>query len=81
MQEIGLISINTNFSVFIDPTTDIIVILYINDILITDSSRSEIQKTKNTLNAKFKISDLGLYSYYLDMTVTRNHINRILRLG
>ena len=81
MREIGLVSIDTNFSVFIDLKTDIIIALYINNILITNLSRLEIQRVKNTLNIKFKISNLGLYSYYLDITIIRNRVNRTLRLG
>ena len=34
---------------------------------------------KNKLYKKFKIIDLNLYIYYLDITIIRNYINRILR--
>lgn len=51
-----------------------------DDVLITDPSRPNIQRIKDTLNAKFKISDLDPCSYYLNMTVTRDRANRTLRL-
>ena len=72
--------INTNFSVFTDSKTNIIIALYVNNILIINLFRPEIQRIKNILNIKFKISDLGLYSYYLSIIVIHDRVNRILRL-
>ena len=40
----------------------------------------DIQIIKNKLYKKFKIIDLNLYIYYLDITIAKNHINHILRL-
>ena len=34
---------------------------------------------KNKLYNKFKIIDLNLYIYYLDIIIAKNRINRILR--
>ena len=42
MREVGLVPIDANYSVFIDPNTDIIITLYINNILIIGSSRANI---------------------------------------
>ena len=81
MHEIGLVPIDTDFSVFIDPKSGTIVARYMDDILITGPSRADIQRIKDTLHAKFKMSDLGPCSYYLGMTVTRDRSNRTLRLG
>ena len=51
-----------------------------NNILIINLNRADIQRIKNTLNAKFYIIDLELYAYYLDIIVTRNRVNRIIYL-
>ena len=59
----------------------IIVALYMNDILIIDLSKIDIQRIKKALNDKFHMFDLGPYVYYLDMIVKRNRIVDILRLG
>ena len=52
-----------------------------NDILIIDLSKIDIQRIKKTLNDKFHMFDLEPYVYYLDMIVKRNRIVDILRLG
>ena len=59
----------------------IIVALYVNDILIIDLSKIDIQRIKKTLNNKFYMFDLGPCVYYLDMIVKRDRIVDILRLG
>ena len=81
MQEIGLVPIDADFSVFTDPKSGTIVALYVDDVLVTGPSRTDIQRIKDALHAKFKMSDLGACSYYLGMTVTRDRANRTLRLG
>ena len=81
MKALGLEPIDADFSVFMDPKTGTIVALYVDDVVITGPSRSDIQRIKNALNAEFKMSDLGRICYYLGMTVVRDRANRILRLG
>ena len=51
-----------------------------NNVLITNLNRANIQRIKNTLNAKFHIIDLRLYVYYLDIIVIRDRANRTIRL-
>ena len=80
MKNIDLVFIDVDFNVFIDFIIDIIVALYVNDILITDPFKTNIQRIKNALYAKFKINDLGFCAYYLDIIVFRDRINRTLRL-
>ena len=58
----------------------IIVALYMNDILIIDLSKIDIQRIKKVLNNKFYMFDLGPYVYYLDMIVKRDRVVDILRL-
>ena len=51
-----------------------------NDILFMNFDKVDIQAIKNKLYKKFEMIDLSLYIYYLDMTIARNRVNRILRL-
>ena len=60
---------------------NITVALYINDILITDLSKIDIQRIKKALNNKFHMFDLGSYVYYLGMIVKRDRVVDIVRLG
>ena len=80
MKEIGLIFIDVDFNVFIDFIIDIIIALYVDDVLIIDPFRADIQRVKNALYAKFKMSDLDSCAYYLDIIIIRDRINRTLRL-
>ena len=58
----------------------IIVALYMNDVLITDLNKIDIQRIKKALNNKFYMFDLKSYVYYLDIIVKRDHVVDILRL-
>ena len=60
---------------------NIIIILYVNDILIIDLSKIDIQRIKKALNDKFYMFDLRPCVYYLDMIVKRDRVVDILRLG
>ena len=81
MKELGLSPIDADYSVFSDPRTGTIVALYVDDVLVTGPNRADIQRIKRALNAKFHMTDLGACAYYLGMTVTRDRVNRIIRLG
>ena len=80
IKKLGLFSIESNNSVFIDVKEDIIMTLYIDNVLIIDRSKIAIQRVKNRLNIKFHILDLKLYIYYLSITVKRDRRSDIIRL-
>ena len=71
--------INADLSVFVKE--GVVVVIYVDDLIITGSSSSEIQRVKNLLSDEFSIVDLGPINYYLGMTITRDRANRIPRLG
>jgi len=50
----------------------VIITVYVNDFLLVEKNKSAIQNVKQCLNNKFKMSDLSLMSYYLDMKVKQN---------
>ena len=80
MKNIDLVFINVDFNVFIDFIINIIVALYINDVFIINSFRANIQRVKNALYAKFKMSDLDFCAYYLNIIISRDRLNRTFRL-
>ena len=51
-----------------------------NDIFIIDFFKTNIQRVKNALYAKFKMNDLDSCVYYFDMIIFRDRVNRTLRL-
>ncbi len=71
--------ISADHSVF--AKKEIILAIYVDDLLLVRASRSAIQNIKDSLQKHFRIVDLGSATYYLRMTVTRDCTNRILRLG
>ena len=75
-----MFSIESNNNIFIDVKEDIIIILYIDNILIIDYSKIAIQRVKNKLNIKFHILDLRLYIYYLSITIKRDYYSNIIYL-
>jgi Reverse transcriptase (RNA-dependent DNA polymerase) len=49
----------------------IIMGVYVDDLIITGSSESEVAKFKLQMKEKFRMSDLGLLSYYLGIAITQ----------
>ncbi|WVZ92975.1 hypothetical protein U9M48_039002 [Paspalum notatum var. saurae] len=47
----------------------LIVGVYVDDLIVTGSEQQEIKKFKSEMAAKFKMSDLGLLTYYLGIEV------------
>jgi hypothetical protein len=79
LQELGFKPLDADASVF--HKKGVIITIYVDDLLITRKDRKEIDALKKALNHRFKISDLGLVNFYLGITVTRDRINRTLRLS
>ena len=79
--ELGVVPLEADSSVFINPKDGTLIALYVDDVLITGPSKEAIQKVKDALNRRFYMTDLGACCYYLGMTVTRNRQQRTLRLG
>ena len=77
-EKIDLIFIDIDFNVFINLNIKIIIVFYVNDVFIINSSRSEIQRIKNVFNVKFKMSDFDFYNYYLKIIIIRDRVNQIL---
>ncbi len=61
-----------NHSIFLK--NSIIITVYVNDLLLIDSSKSVIQCIKNKLNSVFNMTDLGSDTYYLSMWIKQNCI-------
>lgn len=70
--------INADLSMF--TKEELIIAIYMDDLLLTRSSVNQIKKAKLTLNQKFYMIDFEKCIYYLSMTVTQDHQHRIIRL-
>jgi hypothetical protein len=43
--------------------------VYVDDLIITGSSKGAIERFKDAMKTKFQMSDLGLFSFYLGIEV------------
>ncbi|XP_076923970.1 uncharacterized protein LOC143586277 [Bidens hawaiensis] len=69
--------------------SNLIVGVYVDDLIISRSPKKEIDKFKSQMEGKFEISDLGLLAYYLGIEVTQTggdisikqigYVNKILK--
>ncbi len=64
------VSLNIEFNVFMK--NDIMIVIYVNDLIFTKFDRAAIFWLKNALNEQFKMSDLNSCIYYLDMMIFKN---------
>ncbi|SLM38798.1 Reverse transcriptase, RNA-dependent DNA polymerase [Lasallia pustulata] len=55
--------------------------VYVDDLLFVGPKKPEIKKVKQSLNKRFKITDLGPCSYYLGMSIRSDLVNQALFLG
>ena len=67
-----------NFNIFIHDKKKIIIIIYVNDIFIAGFNRLVINEFKNAFNVKFRIMNLKLCIYYLNIKIIRDYQNRII---
>lgn len=52
----------------------LLIVLYVDDLLITCSSHSSLFAVKSALHDKFSISDLGLLHYFLGLSITQSNL-------
>ena len=65
---------------FINFKKEIIITLYIDNVLIINRNKVIIKRIKDALNVKFYILNLKLYVFYLNIIVKKNRYNNIIRL-
>ena len=56
----------------------IIICLYVDDLLITGSSTSEINKVKEKLKLEFEMTDLGELSFFLGMEFVKLKVGMVM---
>ena len=68
-------------SIFLHPKLNIIIAVYVDDLLIVGPNSDNITQLKAQLSDKFQMSNLGPYQYYLGMVITQDRPNRTLHLS
>jgi hypothetical protein len=73
------VSLNVEFNVFMK--NDIMIVIYVNDLIFTKLDSTIIFWLKNVLNERFEMSDLDSCIYYLDMMIFRIRRLKLLFLN
>ena len=80
-KKLGFTPIHSDVGVYVlhrhhkrgDSNTDMILILYVDDLLILGEDLSKIEDVKRQLGKLYQMKDLGPASSYLGIRITRNH--------
>ncbi|GLT99976.1 hypothetical protein SLE2022_173770 [Rubroshorea leprosula] len=72
MNEFGFTSSSHDTTLFIHMTTRgmVLLLLYVDDMIITGDDNAGVEELKQSLSQKFKMKDLGVLSYFLGLEVT-----------
>ena len=70
---------NVDLSVFFNKK--FIIVIYINDIFLIKFNSTHIVVVKRTFNKRFKMINLNSLRFYLNMSIERKRLNRILFLN
>jgi Reverse transcriptase (RNA-dependent DNA polymerase) len=64
----------TDHSLFVKKIGDsiTIILIYVDDIIITRNDQEEIKKVRSQLKEKFDIKDLGLLKYFLEIEIAHS---------
>lgn len=81
MEKYGYIPFNSDSSVYQRPDREIIIAIYVDDVLIASPSRLEIHRARSILKSSFRMVELGPCTFYLGMIVTRDRNQRLLLLS
>ncbi len=73
------VSLNVEFNVFMK--NDIMIVIYLNDLIFTEFDSTIISRLKNALNERFEMSDLDSCICYLDMMIFKIQRVRLLFLN
>ena len=71
LQELGFTKTDANQSVFISYDKSMFISVYVDDLFITGGDLNIINDLMNKLSERFCMTDLGLVSHYLSMSVTQ----------
>ncbi len=70
----GFQTSNANFSLYVKKTNHgiIVIVIYVDDLIITGDSDADISNLKKLLKQKFEMQDLGELHYFLGIEVIQS---------
>ena len=76
LKKLNFLFLNVDQNVFCDKKT--IIIIYVDDLLITNSNKQFNKNIKTIFNKQFYIIDFNFITHYFDIKLDRNKFQRIL---
>ncbi|XP_070664508.1 uncharacterized mitochondrial protein AtMg00810-like [Malus domestica] len=75
LERVGFCRSNVDSSLFVRSSTSgkLVVLIYVDDLIVTGDNMSEISALKQYLNHKFAIKDLGILKYFLGIEMAHSH--------
>ena len=75
LEEVGFCRSNADSSLFVrnGSSGKLIVLIYVDDLIITGDSSEEIMNLKQSLQSKFSMKDLGALKYFLGIEMAASH--------
>ena len=75
------VRLHIDFSIFIHFKNEMIVAVYVNDLLIIDFNEKDVIVFKKTLSKRFRIKNLNSVFFYLSVKITKDRKNKIMHLS
>ncbi|XP_070672606.1 uncharacterized mitochondrial protein AtMg00810-like [Malus domestica] len=75
LERVGFCRSNADSSLFMRSSTsgELVVLIYVDDLIVTCDNMPEISALKLYLNHKFAIKDLGILKYFLEIEMAHSH--------
>ncbi|PRQ60643.1 putative RNA-directed DNA polymerase [Rosa chinensis] len=75
LEEVGFHRSNADSSLFIriGSTSKLLVLIYVDDLIVTGDNVEEIELLKQSLRSRFAIKDLGILKYFLGIEMATSH--------
>ena len=70
LQQLGFKAYTSNQYIYINKLTEILIVIYINNILIIGKDKVKIKALKRSLTRRFKMEDLGPVKYFIGVRIT-----------
>uniref|UniRef100_A0AAV1TTL5 Reverse transcriptase Ty1/copia-type domain-containing protein n=1 Tax=Peronospora matthiolae TaxID=2874970 RepID=A0AAV1TTL5_9STRA len=82
MIKIGFKKCESDYCIYIkrDEQRTIFVALYVDDLIIVSSSNKSLCETKNALNERFEMTDMGKLKFFLGIEIERDESGGTLSL-
>ena len=83
LKEIGALKCAGDHCIYVleQETSQLIIILYVDDLILATNSQELLDRTKQALSNKFSMKDLGEVHYFLGIQVIRNRKDRAIWLS